>query len=100
MAVATAALAIAVVVAASAMVTGISKGCEGKASDSKREEDEQQCTTQQPNNNKTRNGIGSEGEANGAQKQRGEAAAREATTNKQLSRDQQRLQGGCKGQQS
>jgi hypothetical protein len=78
---------------------GISKGCKGKESDSKSEEDEQQRATQQPTNNKAGNGKGSEGEASGAQKQRGGAVARNTTTNKQLSRDQQRLQRGCKQQQ-
>jgi hypothetical protein len=43
---------------------------------------------QQPTNNKAGNGKGSKGEASGAQNQRGGAAACNATTNKQMSRDQ------------
>ncbi len=71
-----------------------------EASNRKSEEEKQQRATQQLTINKAGNGKGSKGEVSYAQKERGGAAVLEATTNQQLSRDQQRLQGGGKQQQS
>jgi hypothetical protein len=77
----------------------ISKDYDEEARNSKSEEEEQQPATQQQTNIKAQDRKSSKGEANGAQKHRGGAAAHNATTNHQLSRDHQRLKEGCKQQQ-